>query len=336
VSVRVLGAGLLTTLQDGGRHGYAAIGVGAAGAMDDVARRLANILVNNIENAATLELTLRGPRLGFAADTLIAITGADVEAHCGDIAIPTWRPVLLRAGAELMLGGMRHGVCAYVAVAGGIGLEPVLDSCSTDVNARIGPIPRPLAVGDALPASAAPAALCPDLWRKLRSDSRTTSAFASWSLDPTPWFDGSGAKPVHAIAGTHFNALDSDSQRALFGASFRVGVDSNRVGFRLQNVALNLREPLELVTEGTAPGTLQLPPGGVPIALMAEAPPTGGYPRIAHVIAVDQPRLAQRRPGDAVRFAQTDLADARMRYLERERAIAQLSAAVRARLYRPY
>jgi biotin-dependent carboxylase-like uncharacterized protein len=336
VSIRVLGAGLLTTLQDGGRHGYAAIGVGAAGAMDDVARRLANILVGDAEDSATLELTLRGPRLSFAVDTLIAITGADVEAHCGHAAVPTWRPVLLRAGAELTLGGTRHGVCAYLAVAGGIGLEPVLGSRSTDVNARLGPIPHPLAVGDVLPAAAAPASLCPDLWRKLRADSRDVSAFPSWSLDPTPWFDGSGAKPIHAIAGAHFDALDSASQRALFGASFRVGVDSNRVGFRLQNVALSLREPLELISEGTTPGTIQLPAGGTPIALMAEAPPTGGYPRIAHVIAVDQPRLAQRRPGDTVRFAQTDLADAQMRYLAREQAIAQLSASVRERLLHPY
>ncbi len=228
---------------------------------------------------------------------------------------------------------MRHGARAYLALAGGIDLPAVLGSRSTDVNARLGPIARALAANDVLPSVAASRAVCADLWRGIDEDGNAAFIASKWSLDPTLWFERDAQRPIRAIAGTHFAQLDVSSQRALFGASFRIGVDSNRVGCRLEGVPLTLREPLELISEGSVPGTVQLPPGGMPIVLTAEAPPTGGYPRIAQVIAIDQPLLAQRHPGDSVRFAQTDLADAQMRYLERERALAKISWSVGERLH---
>jgi antagonist of KipI len=345
LNIRVLSPGLLTTVQDGGRCGFGAIGVGCAGAMDTVSLRLANLLVGNGEDAAALEITLRGPRLRFAADTLIAVTGAEIDVRCGDERVPHWRPVLLRAGSELNLGGMRRGARAYLAIAGGIDLPALLGSRSTDVNAGLGPVPRPLAAGDELPYAAAPSSLCADLRAAFAAHSAGSGTLpverhpgqrrvfaTSWSLDPAPWFDAEATRPIRAIAGSHFEHLDGESQHALFAGEFRIGVDSNRVGCRLEGVALKLAAPIELISAGTAPGTVQLPPGGVPIALTAEAPPTGGYPRIAQIIAIDLPHLAQRRPGDSLRFAQTDLADAQMRYLERERALAGLAETVRWRL----
>lgn len=342
MSVHVLSPGLLTTLQDAGRLGFGAIGVSGSGAVDAVSLRLANLLVGNAQDAAALEITLRGPRLRFDADALIALAGAEIEARCGGETVPSWRPVLLRAGSELSLGGMRRGARACLAVAGGIAVAAVLGSRNTDVNAALGPMPRPLKAGDELPCAAAPRSLCGDLWAALdvpsrRGTSGNRNIFpTNWALDPAPWFGADAARPIRAIAGTHFDRLDAASQRALFAAEFRVGIDSNRVGCRLEGTPLRLAAPIELVSEGTAPGTMQLPPGGVPIVLAAEAPPTGGYPRIAHVIAIDLPHLAQRRPGDVVRFARTDLADAQMRYLERERALTRLEASVRARLLQPW
>ena len=335
--IRVLSPGLLTTVQDAERTGHGAIGVGTAGAMDSVSLRLANLLVGNAQNAAALEITLRGPRLRFETAALIAIAGAEIDARCGDEAIPLWRPVLLQAGSELNLGGMRRGTRAYLAVAGGIDLPFALGSRGTDVNAGLGPIPRPLAANDTLMIAAAAAGngdseAVADALKTAACTTHRNIAATRWSLDPMPWFDADTTKPIRAIAGTHYTRLDADSQRALFGAEFHIGVDSNRVGCRLEGVALNLAASIELVSEGTAPGTVQLPPGGVPIALTAEAPPTGGYPRIAHIIDVDQPRFAQRRPGDRVRFVETDLADAQRCFIERERALAKLDGWVRARL----
>ena len=114
--------------------------------------------------------------------------------------------------------------------------------------------------------------------------------------------------------------------------TFRIASDSNRVGLRLDGAALALRAPLELVSEAVAFGTVQLPPGGQPIVLMAEHPTTGGYPRVAQVAAVDLPRLAQRRPGSSVRFVEIGLDDAQTRYLRRERELARLIDAIAQRL----
>jgi antagonist of KipI len=154
----------------------------------------------------------------------------------------------------------------------------------------------------------------------------------AWSLDPRPWFDADPATPIRLLRGTHFDALDAASRAALFEREFRVASDSNRVGFRLDGPRLALSAPLELVSEPLAAGTLQLPPGGQPIALMAEHPTIGGYPRIGHVAAVDLARLAQRRPGEGVRFAPIELDDAQTRYLERERELARMIEAIHGRL----
>jgi len=218
----------------------------------------------------------------------------------------------LRAGAELDLRGVSRGTRSYLAVGGSLQTEPLLGSRSADVNAGID---RALAAGDVLPIIAS----------ALRES-------AKWSLDPTPWFDTDSTQPIRIIAGAHFFKLDTDSQRALFTEEFRVGIDSNRVGYRLDGAKLSLQESLELISTGVVAGTMQLPPGGTPIVLMAEAPTTGGYPRIAHVAQVDLPRLAQRRPGEFVRFTQVSLETAQTLYLERERVLAQLVQTIKERL----
>jgi antagonist of KipI len=312
---------MLTTVQDCGRHGHAALGVGCAGAMDTVALHLANLLVGNLQNAAALEITLRGPRLRFEQDAVIAITGADIQAHCAGEFIPAWRPVMLPSGSELVFGGMSRGTRSYLAIAGGIDIAPVLGSRSTDVNAGIGG--RVLATDDVL-ALATP---------RHNVDRQRRVAATDWSLDPRPWFDPDPQTPIRVVAASHFPQLDGASQRALFATAFRIDTDSNRVGYRLRGATLALREPLQLVSAAVVPGTVQLPPGGDPIVLMAEAPTCGGYPRIAQVIAVDMARLAQRRPGDAVCFAETSLEEAQTRYLERERALTRIGHLVAERLH---
>ena len=336
MSIRVLSPGWLTSIQDSGRRGHAAIGVGLAGAMDDAALRLANALVGNDGNTAALEITLRGPRLRFDGDALVALTGAVIDARCGTHDIPSWRPVWIGAGNEVDLGGMRRGARAYLAVAGGIDVARVLGSRSTDINAALGPLAgRGLSAGDSLPVGATAAERLDPSWRALggrQSATHDSVVAAHWSLDPQPWFDLRGDQPVALVRGKHFNDLDAASQDSLFSGAFRIGNESNRVGYRLEGAKLHTAAPLELISEGVVPGTMQLPPNGNPIVLMAEAPTTGGYPRIAHVAAVDLPRLAQRRPGDHVRFAEISLADAQTRYLQRERTLASLVHTINERL----
>ncbi len=319
MSLHVLSPGLLSTLQDRGREGHALAGVGHAGAMDEVALRLANALVGNDDDATVLEFGLVGPVLQFERAALAAVAGAEPVAMLDGAAVGAWRPFVIPAGARLDTGRLRRGAFACLAIAGGFAAERVLGSAATDVNAGLGPFGgRALRAGDRLVING-------DVPR---------GAPHGWSLDPRPWFDADPARPIRAMRGSHFAALDATSQAALFTADFRVRADSNRVGLRLDGPALALAAPLELASEAVARGTLQLPPGGMPIALMAEHPTTGGYPRIAQVAAVDLPRLAQRRAGQPLRFAPIELDDAQSRYLRRERELAELCDAIRERVRR--
>ena len=326
MSVEVMRAGLLATVQDHGRHGHAALGVGSAGPMDAPALRLANALVGNVPGDAVLEIGLIGPRLRFIETATIALTGAEFDARAATAPVPAWRPVHVAAGTVLDFGRARRGAWAYIAIAGGIDAARVLGSASTDVNARLGR--APLRDGDVLGvARADPAA------RYSRSHAGAAlHAIGTFSLDPRPWFDPDPSRPIRLAPGRHAVALDAASRDALHAQPFRVAADSNRVGLRLDGPRLVLAKALELVSEPVTAGTLQLPPGGQPIALMAEHPTTGGYPRIGQVAAIDLARLAQRRPGDTVRFAAIDIDDAQTRYLARENQLDRLCADIAARL----
>ncbi|NCT66330.1 MAG: biotin-dependent carboxyltransferase family protein [Rhodanobacteraceae bacterium] len=324
MSVTVLKAGLLTTVQDRGRIGLAALGVGRAGPMDTVAHRLANALVGNDPAAAALEFTLLGPQLHFETTTAIALTGAAFDARLDGAEAPPWRPLAVRAGSVLEIGAARHGARGYLAIAGGFAVTPVLGSAAMDVNAGLGPFDgRPLRAGDVLATAHLPGA---------QPAGEAALPPASWSLDPRPWFDPDPARPLRLIRGAQFDALDAASRDALCGDEFRLAPASNRVGFRLDGPRLALAAPLELVSEPVAFGTVQLPPGGQPIVLMAEHPTTGGYPRIGQVAAIDLPRLAQRRPGAPLRFREVSLDEAQTRYLARERALARLIDTIAQRL----
>ena len=323
MSIVVLKAGLLTTIQDGGRCGHAAFGIGHAGAMDDIALRLANVLAGNPPDAAALEFGLLGPILQFECATTVALCGAAVDARIDGNAAAGWRTLHVEAGSTLDCSRIPRGAYASLAFAGGVRAPDVLGSAASDVNAGLGP--PPLRSGDhiELRAASTPAGAA------LRSRGKP-----AWTLDPRPWFDPDPERPIRIVRGSHFDALDDASRAALFNETFRVSAESNRVGLRLDGHRLALAAPLELVSEPVARGTLQLPPGGQPIALMAEHPTTGGYPRIAHVAAIDLPRLAQRRPGAPVRFGEIGIDEAQTRYLERERELARLCETITMRLAR--
>lgn len=316
MSVLVIKPGLLTSVQDGGRAGYAGLGVGRAGAMDWPAWRLANALVGNAGDEAALEFTLLGPTLRFEQSAVIALTGADVDAHVDHQRIPTWTCCALPAGSVLRLGGMRHGCRGYLAVRGGWATPVVLGSRSTDLHARIGPFDgRSLQANDrlAIGASASCAWLHP----------AGATQVLPWGLDPQPWLDYHNG-PLALMRGHHFDALDAASQHAVFNTTYIISKDSNRTASRLDHAPLSLQQPLELISEATLPGTLQLPPSGQPILLQSEAPVTGGYPRIGQLAAVDLPRLAQRRPGDTVCFRETTLDESLQRLAQRQERLQRL------------
>ena len=324
MSIRVLKPGLLSTLQDAGRPGHAAIGVGRAGAMDVPAWRLANALVGNRSGEAALECTLLGPTLRFEHAAWIALTGAPIQAHVGAFELPAWTACHVPAGSVLQLGGMTVGCRSYLAVRGGFDVARVLGSRSSDLHARLGHAAgRPLQAADVLPIGHPSEPLG-------RAGDDTIHALP-WRLDPQPWFDFASA-PITLLHGSHWPQLDDASRERLYDVAFRVGKDSNRTASRLDNQTLRLRAPLELISEAALPGTMQLPPSGQPIVLMAEAPVTGGYPRIGQVAAVDLPHLAQRRVGDTVCFRYDTLEHAITRLAEHEQTLSVLLKHIAQRL----
>ena len=318
MSIRVLAPGALTTVQDAGRQGSRALGVGRAGALDPYAHAIANLLVGNAADAAALEITLAGPRLEFLSDARIAICGAQVDARVGDIAIPGWRPIALPAGSLLSVGACRDGARAYLAIAGGFRAENVLGSASTDLRGGFGGIAgRALAAGDVLDAMA--------------EASVEGLHVARWWIDPSPEYDPAPVAIVRVIAGRDATTPAD----AVFAQEWSVAAASNRQGLRLQGTALQLADTGERISEPVAPGTVQLPPDGMPIVLLADAQTHGGYPRIGHAIRADWPRLAQLRPGDRLRFEACTLAQAAQERREQAQRLARIALAIEARRSAP-
>jgi antagonist of KipI len=328
--IEVLRAGLLSTVQDLGRPGFRDQGVPAGGAADAVALRVANLLVGNAQGEAGVEMTLAGARLRFERGALVALGGATMAAELDGFPVPPWRPVWVRPGETLDVGAARSGCRAYLACAGGIAVPAVLGSRATYLPSSFGGVEgRALRAGDRLPLGEAGAGS--DAIRRAIEREGRASGVAPWSVAP-------GALPAYRpdpeillLPGVHANALTAESRALLTGAEFRVSPRSDRMGIRLDGPSLSLGAPLELASEGVAPGTVQLPPGGAPIVLGADGGTTGGYPRVGHVATVDLPLLAQLRPGDRLRFRAATPAEAHLRLRARERGMAQLEHALRLR-----
>jgi antagonist of KipI len=332
VTLRIVGAGLQTTVQDLGRSDHQRDGVPGGGAMDRSALRVGNALVGNDDGAAALEATLIGPAIAFDDPTLIAITGGDLEATIDGQPAPMWRAMCAPRGATLRFGRPKTGCRAYIAVAGGIDVPLIFGSRSTYLRAHFGGHEgRALRVGDELrtqepgPIARQIAALV----RTAHDDGAV--AVASWSAGHTLRMRYSSDPVVRLIAGAHAELLAAPSRTKLFSASFNVSSSSDRMGYRLEGVELQLRSPVELLSEGVAFGTMQLPPDGMPIILMADRQTTGGYPRIGEVATVDLPLVAQLKPGDRLRFRPVSVDEAQQAYLLHEQDLAQARLAIALR-----
>lgn len=326
MSIAVIRPGPLTTVQDLGRFGYQRFGVVAGGVMDDWAPRLANAAVGNGERDATLEITLQGPVMRFDAAALVAICGADLAPRIGSAPFPQGRPVLVRAGAVLEFRGGAQGCRAYLAVRGGIRVPVVMGSRSTYVRAALGGLEgRALRKGDQIPI----AAYAPGWYPALDGEfARRQEPFAAprWSVGPTAV--PARARRVRVIAGPQWDLFSQETRELFLGTEFGVSVNSDRMGYRLTGAMLGLRRPAEMISEAVTFGTIQVPPDGNPIILMADRQTTGGYPKIAHVATVDLPRLAQSRPLENFAFELVTLAEAQQAYLARERELARIRESI--------
>jgi biotin-dependent carboxylase-like uncharacterized protein len=327
MTIQVIKPGALSTIQDLGRVGYQHLGVVVGGAMDPWSHRMANLLVGNDEQEATLEVTLMGPSLKFDVTTLLAICGADLAPRIGDTALPMGRPVLVRGGSQIDFGRRRTGARAYLAVRGGYQVAPVLHSKSTYVRGAFGGLDgRALRKGDEIATGACNPDDCyPQLARALSESAAPFVAHPAALVAPHA---DSALQIVRVIAGQQWDAYTEEAQAQLVGGDFRIGVQSDRMGYRLEGQTLALRSPLEMISEAVCFGTIQVPPDGDAIILMADRQTTGGYPKIASVISVDLPLLAQMMPHQALGFTLVTLDEAQQLYLAREQEASRIRQSI--------
>jgi antagonist of KipI len=311
MGLRILTNGLLATVQDLGRPGARQYGIGPGGAMDRDALRLANLVLGNRENAACVELHFPAPAIEFTSDATFAIGGADLDAALDDVPLAVWTANYAPAGSILRFRGARRGCRAYLAVRGGLAIEPWLGSRSTNLMATAGGYEgRALKKGDTLEVAggASPPA---------RRRAVSPSIIPPYSTFPT----------LRMIEGPEFEHLTIEAREGLCSSSFELTAESNRMGLRLDGPRLELANTAEMISSPVVAGTVQLPAGGKPILLMADHQTTGGYPRIGSVISCDIPLAAQLCPRSRLAFQIISVAEAQEIELSREREFAILRAA---------
>ncbi len=296
----VLRTGPLTLLQDSGRPGNAAIGVGMSGAADRSSYLSANRLVGNDDGAAVIESVLGGLTLRAGGDVVVAVTGAQVTVTVDGEPVDLGAPLEVRDGQQLKIGTAKRGLRSYLAVRGGFDVRVVLGSCSTDTLSGVGP--PPIARGDRIGVHV------PGFDEHRRADDPTEVAETRQDAETRPDVDSPpGPLTLRVIAGPRDDWFSSPSDLAV--GEWVVSPNSNRVGLRLDRSgdvepapALRRNDSRELPSEGVTLGAIQVPPSGQPVLFLADHPVTGGYPVIAVVVSGDVDRAAQARPGQRISF----------------------------------
>lgn len=306
-------AGMLTTVQDLGRRGAQALGVSPSGAMDTWSARLANRMVGNPDRAAVLEVTMVGPRFTVDRDAWIAVAGADFDVRIAGSVTRVPFVSRVHAGAEIAFAGRTVGARAYLAVDGGIATPAVLGSRSTHLRAGLGGLDgRALKAGDRVPLEPCGGAEPPR--PRLDRARITTGAPVTLSV----------------LGGMIDDATGKEAFATLCATPFVISADSDRMGYRLSNMARWPATDASQVSAPTAAGAIQLTPDGTPILLMADRQTTGGYLQIGVLQRADRPIAGQLAPGDHVMFAATSVDAAAAAYLALEARLDAVAPEVRA------
>ena len=310
--VHVITPGLLTTIQDEGRWGYQSSGVSVAGPMDPCAHRVVNALVGNARSAASLEITLVGPELNFEDERVVAVGGAEFDVTLNNQPMPRNAACVVPRGASLRFGARRRGARAYLGIEGGIAVRAILGSRATHVISAMGGLDgRALKAGDRLP-----------LWERRRAGGLTRAALpraVEGSDQPTI---------LRVLPDADHESFTSDVLEALQSGPYVVRQASDRMGFRLQGPVLAHSGGVDVISDATAFGALQVPTSGQLILLMADRPTTGGYPKVATVITADISAAGQLTPGDAIIFVVCDASDALAALIAQERSLMALEGEV--------
>lgn len=283
--IEIVQPGLQTTVQDGGRRGYQAFGVPVCGAMDWIALAQANLLAGNEPEEAALELCAMGPTVRFHTDAVFALAGAEFSAVLNGVPVPTGSACLAHQGDVLELGAARDGLRGYLAISGGLEIPIVMESRSTCLSAGFGGFQgRALKTGDRIPLRG------PQLWLRGLPQRRLVPRSAA-------------ERSIRVVLGPQDDAFSSEGLDTFFASEYRMSAQCDRMGCRLEGpkIALCAGCTPNILSDGVAMGSIQVP-NGQPIVMMADRQTTGGYVKLGTVITADLPLLAQKRPGDRLRF----------------------------------
>ena len=303
MSLKIDFAGPLTTVQDLGRFGYRQDGFGTSGAMDRRAAVTANRLVGNEDDAALLEMTLWGIKATALDRALVCLCGGDFPFLVNGEKKPMNTPVAVSAGDTIQVGAAAKGCRAYLAVHGGFDVPMVSGSRSTNLKCAVGGFQgRRLAVGDILPVLPA-----------------SPKAAEENTFPVEPYFGPSVT--VRAIRGPQAERFSAEAVQTFFSSEYTVTPQSDRMGVRLSGAPIVAEKGVDILSDGIVFGNVQVPKNGQPILLLSDAQTTGGYAKIATVIAADHPTLGQLRPGDRIRFEECTLSKARRLYKEQEKRL---------------
>jgi len=295
-TLKILDPGPLTTVQDRGRFGFGRYGVPPSGAVDSFSLRAGNLLVGNREDEASLEITMIGPKITAIVDVVIAVTGADLQPEVSKTPLEMWQSHLLRKGDFLSFKGPKSGCRAYLTIGGGISVQSVMGSKSSNLAAGFGGLDgRPLRKDDTL-RSDSPALYINEVGKSL--DKALIPVYKS-------------NQSISVISGPQDDDFSTESKKIFFSSPFQVTLQSNRTGIRLAGPRIETKKSLKesIISEGVVPGAILRPGDAQPIILLGETV-TGGYRKVATVISADLPLVGQLKPGDTVNFRKVSMDEA--------------------------
>lgn len=308
MGIRILKGGMLTTVQDLGRTGYQSQGFSVAGVMDVRSFKIANLLLDNPENEAVLEFTLIGPNLEFTSATIIAITGGDFTPTINGEPAPMYTAIYMNKGDVLKFGSARTGSRGYIAFSSYLDIPVVMGSRCTNMKSRIGGFKgRKLQAGDYI---------------GFRIKRRYLPFFLSRKLEPDN-FDQDQTK-VRVVMGPQDSRFSKQGIDTFLTSEYTVTSDFDRMGCRLEGAFIAPKESSDIISDGIAFGSVQVPSHGKPIILLADRQTTGGYAKIATVASVDIPKVVQRKTDHRIHFEAITVQEAQNLYMEEQKELDRM------------
>ena len=302
--LKIIKPGLFSTVQDAGRNGYQQYGVIVSGAMDPVAFRIGNALLKQ-DSKAVIEMTLVGGTFEFQKPTAIVLTGGKIHATVNGNPVPMYKVISIKSGDVLKCGAIQNSARSYLCIAGGFSVEKILGSRSTYLKARFGGLNgRPLQANDFLPYE------------------ETTDRYHTYQVKTDSFYE---KKTIRLLEGTEWPHFSPQMQKSFIDQHYTISLEADRMGYRLEcPTPILLEKPFNMLSEAVTFGTIQLPPNGHPILLMADRQTTGGYPKIAQVITADLHRVAQLGPKQTIHFELVTLQQAEQVYIQLEQQLSFL------------